>query len=71
MANDEIKVQVLKAMNQRILDLGDEDILDIWFSNGVPDEPTEEDYRFIAEDAEEWVCVCKLFKELIEQGEEE
>lgn len=69
MVNDRIKL--LKEMNQYILNLGDEDIFDIWFSVGIPDEATEEDYRVIAEDTKEWVYICKMFGKLIAQGEGE
>lgn len=68
MVNDRIKL--LKEMNQYILNLGDEDIFDIWFSVSIPDEATEEDYRSIAEDTEAWVYICKMFGRLVAQGEE-
>lgn len=65
----ELKKSLLSQMNQYILNLGDEDILDIWFMNGLPDCPTEEDYLFFIEDEEEWKDICTLFGKLIKRAD--
>lgn len=65
MGTKEQRIELLKGMNQYILDLGDEEVYETWFTLGVPDEPTEDDYEFIAEDLKEWKYVCKLFGRLI------
>lgn len=65
MGTKEQRVQLLKQMNQYIIDLGDEEVYGAWISLGVPDEPTEEDYESIAEERLIWVYVCKLFGQLI------
>ena len=70
MGTKEQRIQLLKGMNQYIIDLGDEEIYEAWFSLGVPDEPTDDDYEFIAGDIEEWVYVCQLFGRLIGEYEE-
>lgn len=65
MGTKEQRIQLLKEMNQYIIDLGDEEAYDTWFNLGVPDEPIESDYKFIAEDYEQWIYVCTLFGQLI------
>ena len=64
------RIELLKGMNQYIIDLGDEEVYNEWFSCGVPDEATDDDYEFIADDIEEWVFVCQLFGRLIGEYEE-
>jgi len=59
------RIQLAKEMNQYILNLGDESIWLRWIAVGVPDEPSEDDYEFIAENDDEWVDLCKLFGRLI------
>ena len=71
MGTKEQRIQLLKQMNQYIIDLGDEVVYDGWFSLGVPDEPTEEDYEFIAEDTEHWAFVCNIFGQLIKHYDEQ
>ena len=70
MGTKEQRIELLKGMNQYIIDLGDEEVYREWFSCGVPDEATEDDYNFIANDIEEWVYVCQLFGRLIGEYEE-
>ena len=70
MGTKEQRIQLLKGMNQYIINLGDEEVYDPWFSCGVPDEATDDDYEFIADNIEEWVYVCQLFGRLIGEYEE-
>ncbi len=65
MGTKEQRIELLKGMNQYIIDLGDEEVYEVWFSLGIPDEPTEDDYKFIADNIEEWVRTCQLFGQLI------
>lgn len=65
MGTKEQRIELLKGMNQYIIDLGDEELYAEWFSLGVPDEATEDDYEFIANEIEEWVYICQLFGRLI------
>ena len=64
------KVDFVKFMNELILATGDEDIFEIWFMNGVPDCPSEEDFEFIANNEESFrettntfIRLSKHFKE--------
>ena len=70
MGTKEQRIELLQGMNQYIIDLGDEEVYETWFSLGVPDEPTDDDYEFIADDIEEWVYVCQLFGRLIKEYDE-
>lgn len=70
MGTKEQRIKLLKEMNQYIIDLGDEEVYDTWFSLGVPDEPTEDDYECIAEDVEQWAYICHLFGQLIKDYDE-
>lgn len=58
------RIQLTKEMNQYILNLEDEEIWFNWIAVGVPDEPSEADYEFIAENDDEWVDLCELFGRL-------
>lgn len=69
MGTKEQRIQLLKGMNQYIINLGDEEVYEAWFSCGVPDEATEDDYEFIAGDIGEWVGICQLFGRLIRDYE--
>jgi len=70
MGTKEQRIELLKGMNQYIIDLGDEEVYDTWFAVGVPDEATDDDYDFIAGDLEEWIDICKLFGRLIAEYDE-
>ena len=59
------RINLLKQMHQYIVDIGDEDIYDAWVTDGIPDEPSEEDYEFIAKYDREWTNVCREFGQLI------
>lgn len=63
----ERKIELLKDMHNYIIDMGDEDIYDRWIEEGVPDEPDEEIFEFIASNDDEWREVCALFGKLVEE----
>ena len=44
------RVELLKAMDVVVRSLNDEDVMDLWLVNGVPDGADESVYEFIAED---------------------
>lgn len=44
------RVELLKAMDVVVRSLNDEEVLELWFTNGVPDGADDSDYEFIAED---------------------
>lgn len=43
------RVEFIKALNEIVLGLGDEELIEEWLINGVPDCPDEDDFEFIAE----------------------
>lgn len=62
-----IRIELAKQMNQYILNLGDEEIYDAWFEEGIPDGPQEDDYEFFASDDKEWKELCELFGALVKE----
>ena len=66
----EARIKSLKLMNQKILDTGDEMIYDRWLMCGVPDEATEDDYEFIAENDSEFKDVVDLYHRIMNDIEE-
>lgn len=63
----ERKIELLKDMHNYILDMGDDFIYDIWIRDGVPDEPDDEIFEFIASNDDDWREVCELFGKLVEE----
>lgn len=59
-----LKMNLLGGMNEYIKEMGDESIWMRWIML-VPDECTEDDLQFIAEDEELWTDTCKLFGKLV------
>ena len=59
------RIKLLKEMNTYIINMDDEEIWMDWITLGVPDEPSEDDYKFIAENDDEWNDVCGLFGKLV------
>lgn len=44
------RVELLRDMDVVVRSLNDEEVMDLWLTNGVPDGADESDYEFIAED---------------------
>ena len=65
------RITLLKQMDNYIREIGDEEIWMDWIAVGVPDEATEEDYEFMAEDEKIWRETCEIFGELIKRDEGE
>ena len=59
------RIRILKKMHQHIINLDDEDIYSIWITEGVPDEPSEEDFKYISETDDLYFDICELFSILI------
>ncbi len=58
------KIQLLKDMHNYIInEIDDEDAYYVWIENGVPDEPTEEDFEYIAEN--DWISIVEFFGRLV------
>lgn len=62
--------RLAEEMHVYIIEMGDENIWMDWIMFGVPDEPTEEDFEFFAENDDEWEHLCKLFGSLTKEGGE-
>ena len=61
----ERRITVLKAMDEAVRGMNDEYAMDSWLMVGVPDEASEEDYEFIAENHEEYMDIAKLFARIV------
>ncbi len=65
MSNDTmvLRMNLLGGMDAYLTDnISDEEVYyDDWKAEGVPDEPTEDDLRTIAEDEELWLGAVKSF----------
>lgn len=59
-----LKQNILGGMNEYIIELGDEEVWE-WWITVFPDEVTEDDLIFIAEDELLWVEVCTLFGKIV------
>lgn len=67
----EMRKNLLKQMHAYVIEMGDEKLYMDWITLGVPDEPSEDDFDFIAGSDEEWVYICKLFGKLVIAEKEE
>ena len=56
------RVSLLKDLNRQILETGEEDIFEYWFSFGVPDEASQEDYEELAQDIKTVHFIIKTFE---------
>lgn len=63
----ERRIEFLKGMHNYIIDMGDDFIYDIWIRDGVPDEPDDEIFEFIASNDDDWREVCELFGKLVKE----
>jgi hypothetical protein len=61
----QLRMNIMGGMNAYVLELGDEDLLDYWFTYGLPDEVTEEMLAEYAEDEEIWMNVIQAFASVI------
>lgn len=59
------RVRQLKAMHDLMCCANDEELTMAWLTEGVPDEPMEEDFESIAEDNKSYNACVDLFVELI------
>ena len=68
----EDRINLLKAMHEIMIHMNNEDAYWRWVILGVPDEPSEDDFRFIASDKESFnECVehfTKVFLDYAEDG---
>lgn len=69
MTENEIKVlkmNLLGGMHNYMMHVvQDEELQDAWLTNGVPDEPSEEDLEFMAEDDELFAHAVYQFGQIV------
>jgi hypothetical protein len=65
------RVAVLKAMDETIRNMNDENAMEPWLMCGVPDGACEEDYEDIASDHESYIEMVGLFAEIVKDYAEE
>lgn len=65
------RIAVLKAMDEAIRNMNDEDAMEPWLMCGVPDEACEEDYEDIASDHESYIEMVELFARIAKNYAEE
>lgn len=62
----EERTEIIKEMNDKILETGGEELTYDWFTYAMPENPTEEDFVSIAKDLDLWRNVvavfCKIYK---------
>lgn len=63
------RARLLKELNTIILQNveNEETIINTWFSLGIPDEATNNDYEFIAESDESFNEIVDLFASIIKE----
>lgn len=74
MENEKIYLRkiLLDTMDTYIKDIiGDEDAIDTWFELGLPDEYDEDMITGIAEDTEDFVRIVGIFKDILNDYEED
>lgn len=60
------KMNMLGAMHSIVMnEVNDEELQMWWLEECVPNQPTEEDFEFIAEDIELWVDCCRIFGKIM------
>jgi hypothetical protein len=55
------RAEVLMWMDKYIRNIGDEDILDWWLQEGVPDGSSFDDLLEYAADEDDWNCITDCF----------
>jgi len=66
-----IRLSLVHQMHDYIMNTGDEKIFEIWMRDCIPDAPTEEDFEFFADDADEFKYMCEIFGDLVRADEVE
>lgn len=60
----EVRLQIVKKMDEVVRNFNDEELIMTWLMVGCPDASTEEDYLWFAEDEQEYLDLVKLFGKL-------
>ena len=62
-----LKMNMAGAMDTYIRNLNDEDAMEEWLMEGVPDGADEEDLAWFADNLDEWIDLCNLFGKLVKR----
>lgn len=62
----ESRVALLKKMHEIMMNMNDEDCYFTWILF-VPDEPSDDDFEFIASNDEDWNYALELFERLFHE----
>ena len=65
----EFRVTQLKAMDDFMHSVNNEELIDSWLTYGVPDEASEEDYEEIAADDEYYANCVSIFKRTVQDDD--
>lgn len=65
----DLRVIQLKAMDDFMHSVNNEELIDEWLTYGVPDEASKDDYYSIAEDDELYNDCIKIFKMVVKNDE--
>lgn len=60
----EANIRLLKAMHEVVISMNDENAYERWILV-VPDEPTEDDFEYMANDDELMDDACRLFRSIV------
>jgi hypothetical protein len=59
------RLSLVHQMHDYIMNTGDEEIVEIWLRDAIPDCPCEEDFEYFANDASEFRALCEIFGRLV------
>lgn len=60
----QLRTNQLKAMDEFVHSINNEELMENWLSCGVPDEASEEDYSYIASDEDLYRTCVRIFKRI-------
>lgn len=60
----QLRTNQLKAMDEFVHSINNEELMDDWLSCGVPDEASEEDFSYIAADEDLYKTCVRIFKRI-------
>lgn len=66
-----IRLQLVHEMHDYIMNTGDEEIYEVWMTVCIPDCPDEDDFKYFADDPEEFKEMCRIFGKLVYRDEKE
>ena len=67
----EKRLALVKRMDLIITTLNDEELIERWLIDGCPDESSDEDYEYFAENADAFLDLVSLFTKIVDEALEE